>query len=201
MKVTLKAITANPEAVIADAARTCYDSFGKQSLESDERLLKHCLNAKPLPHLSVFEHASATFLIEGISRACSHQLVRHRLASYSQRSQRYVKEDNFAYVTPQSIFEHGAAKEAFDEFMIESAATYDKLIGCGVKPEDARFVLPNACATEIVMTANFREWKYVSEIRGINPHAQWEIRGMVRKILRILFDYAPIIFRDQYDKL
>lgn len=196
MDVRLKSITADPEVIIAEAARICYDSFGKQSEESDARLIKHLLNNR---HHSVFEHASATFLISGISRACSHQLVRHRLASYSQRSQRYVKEDNFAYVTPQSIFENKTAHEVFNDFMIESAASYDKLLQCGIKAEDARFVLPNACATEIVMTANFSEWRYIIGMRALNPHAQWEIREMTKQILGILALHAPLIFEDQVE--
>ncbi len=196
MDVKLKSITPDSQVIIAEAARTCYDSFGKQSEEADERLLHYLLNSG---HHSVLEHASATFLISGISRACSHQLVRHRLASYSQRSQRHVKEDNFAYVTPQSIFEDEYAKKIFDEFMMDCAARYDELIGCGIKAEDARFVLPNACATEIVMTANFSEWRYIIHKRGLNMRAQWEIRGMVLQILGILGLHAPLIFADQIE--
>jgi thymidylate synthase (FAD) len=193
MDVRLKAITPDPEIIIAEAARTCYDSFGKQSEESDARLIKHLLKSG---HHSVFEHAVATFLISGISRACSHQLVRHRLAAYSQRSQRYVKETGFEYVTPPWIEIEGMS-EFYDDIMADLQSAYSNLIGAGVKPEDARFVLPNACCTEIVMTANFREWRHIISLRGLNIKAQWEINEMAKQILRILALHAPLIFEDQ----
>lgn len=196
MEVTLKSITPDSQIVIAEAARTCYDSFGNSSEESDEHLIKHLLNNG---HHSVLEHASATFLIGGISRACSHQLVRHRLASFSQRSQRYVNEDGFDYVIPPSLRGDGTDWE-FTRIMNRIQEGYKEFIKAGIKPEDARFVLPNACKTEIVMTANFREWRHVIEIRGLNKHAQWEIKEMAEKILRILSLHAPLIFADQIEK-
>lgn len=196
MDVRLKSITPDPEVVIAEAARTCYDSFGKQSEEADEKLIRHLLKSG---HHSVLEHATATFLISGISRACSHQLVRHRLASYSQRSQRYVKENLFDYVAPPSMVNGSKAFDIFHETIGYLQGSYAALIECGVKPEDARFVLPNACETEIVMTANLREWRYIIHERGLNPKAQWEIKEMVRQILGILGLHAPLIFEDQVE--
>ncbi len=194
MKVTIESHTMMPEDIIADAARVCYDSFGKKSPESDVRLIKHLIKSG---HHSVLEHASATFYIQGISRACSHQLVRHRLAAYSQRSQRYVKEDGFKYVIPPSVID----KKQVDNFksaMIDIQDTYNVLLEAGVKPEDARFLLPNACETNIVMSANFREWRHIINERGLNPHAQWEIREMVLHILDALYKLAPIVFEDLY---
>jgi thymidylate synthase (FAD) len=146
-------------------------------------------------HLSVLEHASAAFRIRGVSRALTHQLVRHRLASYSQRSQRYVSEGGFPYVTPPAIEGDPAAKRRYDDAVENARAAYEDLIALGVKREDARFVLPNATATEIVMTANFREWRHVLELRG-HRSAQWEIRRLAVAILKILREYAPATFGD-----
>jgi thymidylate synthase (FAD) len=146
-------------------------------------------------HLSVLEHASATFRIKDVSRTLSHQLVRHRLASYSQRSQRYVKEDGFAYVTPPAIAANEDALDVFRKAVEETRAAYDKLLEAGVAPEDARFVLPNAAATEIVVTANFREWRHILALRG-NAAAQWEIRQLAIAILKELKKKAPATFAD-----
>jgi thymidylate synthase (FAD) len=145
-------------------------------------------------HHSVFEHACATFRVRGVSRACSHQLVRHRLASYSQRSQRYVKEREAIFVTPPSVRAAGAEAEGFyRKSMLAAWDAYLELMSRGVPREDARYVLPNACATEIVMSANFREWLHVLELR-LAPDAQWEIAELCRLIHQKLMEVAPGVF-------
>ena len=146
-------------------------------------------------HLSVLEHACATFLIKGGSRAFTHQLVRHRMASFTQQSQRYVDESNFHYVVPPSIGENKKALELFESFMENVKEVYAQLKSMGIRKEDARFVLPNAVESEIVMTANFREWRHVFMLRG-DKAAQWEIRKIVIEIFKILKEMVPEIFPD-----
>ncbi len=146
-------------------------------------------------HLSVLEHASASFRIRGGSRSFTHQLVRHRMASFTQQSQRYVNEENFHFVTPPSIEGNPEALKVYREFMEEARRVYARLRGLKIKKEDARFVLPNAVFSEIVITANFREWRHILELRG-SRHAQWEIRRMAVEVLRILQEKAPSVFHD-----
>ncbi len=146
-------------------------------------------------HLSVLEHASATFRITGGSRSFTHQLVRHRLASFTQQSQRYVDESGFDYVTPPSIADNPQARQLFSSFMEEARRLYKKLRSLGIKSEDARFVLPNAVCSQIVVTANFREWRHIIELRG-HRSAQWEIRRMAIECLKILKEKAPAVFAD-----
>jgi thymidylate synthase (FAD) len=135
-----------------------------------------------------------------MSRACSHQLVRHRLASYSQKSQRYVKESQFEYVIPPQIKNLGDDSiYDFKKQMSIIQGMYEYWKSKGIKNEDARFVLPNACTTQIGMTTNFREWRSIFELR-CDRHAQWEIREMCCKILEILYSNAPKVFEDQYNK-
>jgi len=165
MHLELLSITPDAEAVIERAARTCYQSADKADADSATRFLPKLLD---MGHESPFEHAYATFLIRGCSRAMTHQLVRHRLMAFSQRSQRYVSETMFDYVVPPSIpVEHVAEFEADMEVM---GAMYRKWKDRGLRNEDARFVLPNACATEIVVSANFREYRHVFAVR-CSPHA------------------------------
>ncbi len=146
-------------------------------------------------HLSVLEHACATFLIKGGSRAFTHQLVRHRMASFTQQSQRYVDESDFRYVTPPSIEEDPEALKIFEDFMEEARRTYALLKEKGIRKEDARFVLPNAVESEIVITANFREWRHIFTLRG-DRAAQWEIRKIVIEIFKILKELVPEILID-----
>ena len=168
-------------------------------------------------HESVLEHVSFTFGIEGISRACSHQLVRHRIASYSQKSQRYVNENGFEFVTPPAIAEDENAKAEFDSLMNEITESYNKIAdiltekhkaeftaqGLDEKTalskarklanEDARFVLPNACETKIVVTMNVRSLFNFFRHRCCN-RAQWEIRAVAYEMLRLCLETAPHIF-------
>jgi thymidylate synthase (FAD) len=133
-------MTDDPEGLIASSARICYASVPKTA-EADRKLLR---NLREWGHLSAFEHSTATFLVEDVSRACTHQLVRHRIASYNQQSQRYVNEQAFEYVTPPSVAKDQRAKKKFDEAMEVARKAYHELIEAGVPKEDARFVLPNA---------------------------------------------------------
>lgn len=192
MEVELLAITPDAERLIEAAGRTCYDTGDRAGAETAEPFIQMLIRRG---HTSVLEHASATFRLRGVSRALTHQLVRHRLASYSQRSQRYVSEKGFAYVTPPAITAHDAAHEVFEEAVERARAAYEKLIALGIHREDARFLLPNATATEIVITANFREWRHILELRG-HPSAQWEIRELAVRVGKTLQAAAPATFRD-----
>ena len=168
MQVTILNKTDNPLQLISRTAGTCY---GKTNYSA--KRVKTCLQAG---HLSVFEHASVTFEIDGISRACSHQLVRHRLASFSQCSQRYCKIDVSSddwYVTPQALDN----SERFRVVMAQCAAAYCEALDSGIKPEDARYLLPEATKTKIVVTMNVRELFHFFDVRN-NNRAQWEIRDV-----------------------
>ncbi len=192
MKVELIYITPNAEKVIEKAGRTSYQSFNRIGEGSEKKFIRMIIN---LGHLSVIEHAVASFRISDVSRSLTHQLVRHRLASFTQKSQRYVDERNFTFVEPPKVEENPEAHEIYVNFMKTVRETYKKLREFKIPKEDARFVLPNATTTEIVITANLREWRHIVELRG-NEHAQWEIRRMTIEILRILKREAPTVFED-----
>jgi thymidylate synthase (FAD) len=189
--VSLIRITPDPEKVIAKSARLCYASEAR-SEDADSELVKKLRDWK---HFSTFEHACATFLIDGVSRALTHQLVRHRIASYSQQSQRYVNEGGFKYVIPPKIESDDNAKKKYVECIEDVRRTYDELIGMGVAREDARFVLPNACETKIMVTMNFRELRHFISLRS-EKGAQWEIRDLAQNMLKILRKEAPNAFDD-----
>lgn len=195
MSVVLLDITNNSEELIETAARICYDSQPKEGYVTG-KLIKRLIASG---HFSPLEHAKATFKIDEVSRAMTHQLVRHRLASFTQRSQRYVDEQDFWYVTPTSIIEGGLEHE-YQNDMQKIRDLYGKYREFGIKPEDARFFLPNACQTEIIVTANFREWRTIFELR-CSTHAQWEIRNCCKEILTILHEKAPNVFDDIYTKV
>jgi thymidylate synthase (FAD) len=144
-------------------------------------------------HESPLEHAYATFRIRNCSRAMTHQLVRHRLMSVSQQSQRYVNEDGFAYVVPESMPAEWV--DDFDDDMKAIQAMYRKWRQRGLRKEDARFVLPNACVSEIVVSANFREWRHIFKLRT-SAKAQWEIRDACRAMLAMLTEHAAACFDD-----
>ncbi len=190
MQVKLISYTPNPEKHIEYCARICYDSNDKVSKTDTGKFLAGLLKSG---HLSVFEHASASFYIEGVSRALTHQLVRHRLASYSQRSQRYVSETDFEYTIPPEIECNPDAKIEFERAVESIKQSYQKLRELGAKKEDARFLLPNAVHSTITMTANFREWLAVLDLR-VSKHAQWEICGMAVLIWKELYKIAPSVF-------
>jgi len=168
MKVTLISSTPNPELTIARAARLCYRrSYDEDiTLEKAQKLIREIVARG---HESVLEHASFTFLIGGISRAASHQLVRHRIASYSQQSQRYIHFKNPEFVIPPSMIKMGIAEE------------------------DARYILPQAITSQIILTANAREYLHILKLR-LCSRSQWEIRMIATAILKILKELSPIIF-------
>jgi thymidylate synthase (FAD) len=173
MNVTLIQATPNPVETIAQIASICYDSNPKNPMA----LVKHLYNGG---HHSVFEHIYFTFKIEGISRACSHQLVRHRHCSFTQRSQRYCSEDGFEYVTPATM---NAIEFRGDMGMIEGFYSYYQQLG--VPNEDARYILPNACATSLYMSLNLRELIHMANER-LCTRAQWEIRDLVKEMCNLV---------------
>jgi thymidylate synthase (FAD) len=198
MRVQLLTHTPDPEQVVAAAARLCYsDATISQLLErAPEQAPKLLRKILDMGHLSVLEHASFTFGIEGISRACSHQLVRHRIASYSQQSQRYVSHDErFEAVTPASIADRPELAVRFEQHLAATHELYRELLDAGVPAEDARFVLPNAAATKLVMTMNARELHHFFALRCCR-RAQWEIRAMAKEMLRLARRAAPLLFAD-----
>ena len=172
MNVSLIQSTPNPIETIAQIASICYDSSPKTPMKLVTHLYKN-------GHHSVFEHIYFTFKIEGISRACSHQLVRHRHCSFTQRSQRYCSEDGFEYVIPPTIDED-------DLWMnMDTIATwYENYQKDGVPNEDARYILPNACTTDIYLSCNLRELIHICNER-LCSRAQWEIRELVQKMVAL----------------
>jgi len=192
MRVELLFITANAEKLIEEAGRTSYLSFDKQGSDTEKKFIRMLIKDG---HHSVLEHAYATFRIFGVSRAFTHQLVRHRLCSFTQQSQRYVDESKFNYIEPESIKDNLKAHSLFTKFMENAKRVYLELQRLGIKNEDTRFVLPNSVESQIVVTANFREWRHIVGLRG-NPDAQWEIRRVAIEILKILKKYAPTVFED-----
>jgi len=184
VKVSIISCTPDPEQVCARAASICYKS------EPSIKVLKHCLEAG---HLSIFEHASITFLIEGISRVTSHQLVRHRIGwSYSQVSQRYTGCSREDVIIPPELTEH---KKDLDNVFDIAYKTYQKLLNQGAKKEDARYVLPNAATTDIVATANLRALLNYFPLR-LCKRAQWEIRDMSYLMLDHCKRLAPNVFEN-----
>jgi thymidylate synthase (FAD) len=146
-------------------------------------------------HLSVLEHASATVRISGTSRAFTHQIVRHRMASFTQQSQRYVNEETFRFIEPPSIQANPEGHEMYVDFMERARDVYYRLQESGIRKEDARFVLPNSVESEIVITANLREWRHIIEVRG-DSRAQWEIRRAIGMVFRLLKAAVPSVFFD-----
>ena len=196
MKVELLTHTPEPELVVAAAARLCYSNSSIEALLEKSRVEREAFLEKitSLGHLSVLEHVSFSFGVEGISRACSHQLVRHRLASYSQQSQRYVSHrQRFEAVTPASIEQRPELKERYDALLDDIQALYSDLLEAGVPAEDARFVLPNAATTKIVVTMNGRELLHFFSLRCCR-RAQWEIQELAKRMLVLVKPLAPILF-------
>lgn len=192
MRVELLFITPNAQKLIEEAGRTSYLSFDKQGRNTEKKFIRMLIKNG---HLSVLEHAYATFRISCVSRAFTHQLVRHRLCSFTQQSQRYVDESEFNYIEPESIKNNSKSHSLFTKFMESAKRVYSELQRLGIKNEDARFVLPNAVESQIVVTANFREWRHIIGLRG-SSDAQWEIRRVVIEILKILKKYTPTVFED-----
>lgn len=195
MEVALLTCTPNPEEMIWNAARTCYKKDANE-WTSDPVLIaegiKKLLNNK---HMSPFEHAVFTFGVSGISRACSHQLVRHRIASYNQQSQRYVDMADFDVVVPESIEKTIPALSIFENIMDQIDTAYDELVTLGIPKEDARYILPNAATTNIIVTMNARELLHFCNER-CDKHAQWEIRELANKMKRLAKLTAPNVFSE-----
>lgn len=191
VEVKLLAITPGSEQLVEQAGRLCYASGNKLGT-NDNWLMARIKKG----HESLIEHASATFYIKA-SRALTHELVRHRIASYSQRSQRYVKESHADYITPPEISESSKSnvQEIYDQAMSTAWDSYRQLLAAGVKAEIARYVLPNACATEIICTWNFREIRHIVNLRA-SPAALPEMRIVAGKIKEIMKIQAPKVFGD-----
>lgn len=189
IEVKLLAITPDAEELTEQAGRLCYASGDKQG--SNENWLQTRIKQG---HESLVEHASATFFIRA-SRALTHELVRHRIAAYSQRSQRYVKETTAEFITPPELGEISGAPDIYQESMNSAWDAYKKLINSGVKAEIARYVLPNACSTEIICTWNFREIRHIINLRS-GPAALPEMRAVANAIKEIMKAQAPKIFGD-----
>ena len=182
-----------PEELVEFAGRICYRSAPRG--DAGDFVMKRVKEG----HESIIEHASVTFLIEGISRACSHQIVRHRIASYSQESQRYVDMSDPAFVVPPAIADNADALAIWDTFVEQAKVAYQKLREQGIRKEDSRFLLPNAAATRLVMTMNFRSLRHFFEVR-CKKDAQWEIRDVALEMLRQMHAVAPAVFGDLYER-
>ena len=190
MKVELIACTSDPQSVIEEAGRTCYLSFDQIGADSADSFIRKAIARG---HESILEHASATFRVIGGSRVFTHQQVRHRIASFSQQSQRYVNEDEFDYVIPPSIMNNPEACAEFISCIEQCRQSYKKLRSMNILKEDARYVLPNALESEIVVTMNFRELRHLFHLRG-EKCAQWEFRAVCRAMHSLICPIAPAVF-------
>lgn len=221
LKVRLISHTDNPEKLIAQAAKICYSPVGVDEIEKsldESNVEKFIQMLMDIGHESPIEHVSFTFAVEGVSRTLTHQLVRHRMASYSQQSQRYVKLEQFEYIIPPSIEKNEMAKKIFIKAMEEDQQHYGEivdilykenlelLISHGVDEklakskaekksiEDARYIFPNACETKIVFTMNARSLFNFFKARCCN-RAQWEIRGLAIEMYKLVKNVAPTLFK------
>lgn len=200
MKVKLINYTKDPEKIVAQSARLCYSAMDIEDLSktltstSIKKLVEKIIK---LGHYSVLEHVSFTFAIEGISRVTTHQLVRHRLASFSQQSQRYVeiKKKGFPYITPGSIEKNKKIAKIYRETVEELDKIYHIFLKHNIPAEDARYILPQAVETKIIFTANARELLHIFKLRCCS-RAQWEIRKVAKKMLSEVKVIAPNIFKN-----
>ncbi len=195
LKVTLLTHTPEPEKIVAAAARCCYSNDDPNNLldkMTDEKAAKFLQKLNDLGHQSPIEHVSFTFSISGVSRALLAQITRHRLASFSVRSQRYCGFDKADFIKPPSIA-NSNVENIFDEALIETKKNYDALIDAGILKEDARMVLPNAAATSMVLTMNARELLHFFSLRCCT-RAQWEIRDLANEMATIVKKIAPNLF-------
>lgn len=196
MEVKLLRYTPEPDKTVAMSARLCYSPIGAAELEekiTDEQAAKLVKQLASMGHSSTFEHVTFTFAIEGVSRVLTHQLVRHRIASYSQQSQRYVKEHDFETIMPPTIAARPEMKAKFEGLCKEIQDLYNEMTEAGIPAEDARYILPNAAETKIVVTMNARSLMHFFELRCCN-RAQWEIRELANKMLAQVKEVAPILF-------
>lgn len=198
MQVVLLKFTPDPEHVVAQAARLCYSAAGIEAVAeklTPEKIAPLVTQLREQGHLSTFEHASFTFGVEGVSRSLTHQLVRHRLASYSQQSQRYVgmSELPSGAVVPGTIT--GKLREKFGDMLRAIGDFYEEMRQAGVPAEDARYILPNAAPTKIIVTMNARELLHFFRLRCCN-RAQWEIHALADEMLKMAKSAAPLLFRN-----
>lgn len=199
MQVSLLYHTQDPERAVATAARLCYAPIGAAELmetmsnEQVKKILRVIMNSG---HYSALEHASYTFAVDGVSRALTHQLVRHRIASFNQQSQRYVTlSGEPEVIIPESIKESLELSALFHTAIDTAYNAYQELLDAGVPAEDARYLLPNACASKIVVTMNMRELLHFFELRCCR-RSQWEIQELGNTLLELAMPTAPYIFRD-----
>ncbi len=222
MKVTLITYTPQPEKIVAASAKLCYSDTGADTLLEgldEEKTQNFVQMLASIGHESPVEHVSFTFGIEGVSRTFLAQITRHRIASYSVQSQRYVKQNNFIYITPPEIENDEDAKKIFDQSMNYAVSSYnriadilekkhfDEFIRKGLDEksakskaekkaiEDARFVLPNACETKMVVTMNVRSLLNFFRLRCCY-RAQWEIKAVADEMLRLCCNVAPSLFKN-----
>ena len=199
LNVKLIAFTQNGELVSALAAKLCYSNADLDGLQQKLSLTEQTEFIRKIVsigHHSVLEHLNFTFGVEGVSRALTHQLVRHRLASYSQKSQRYVSHGaSFEYVVPETVKADEELLREYDAAMDEIGKIYDRLAQAGIPAEDARYVLPNACETKIIITMNARELLHFFSVRCCE-RAQWEIRHMAFEMLKLARKAAPAVFEN-----
>lgn len=196
MRVCLIEFTPNPETVVAAAGYTCHSKKCIAPETLDDKKIKKILKFLNVSgHHSVLEHASFTFAVDGLSRACSHQLVRHRVASYSQQSQRYVDLSDAGYVVPKTILRNKKTKRIFESEISNIWEAYKKLTGNKIPDEDARYILPNATKTSIVITMNARELTHFFSLRCC-VRAQWEIRELANKMLKEVKKVSPLLFEN-----
>lgn len=197
MRLELIAWTPQAEEICAAAARLCYQSVGIDNLAQIPEKKVESLLSKVISsgHHSVLEHASFTFAVEGLSRACTHQLVRHRIASFSQQSQRHVQVEETEFVTPPKIRSDPELKKVFEESLNSSFKAYKKLVDSGIPIEDARYLLPQASKSRLVFTMNARELWHFFELRCCEK-AQWEIRALAFLALKRVKEIAPNLFRN-----
>lgn len=207
MKVELISYSNLGEKVCGIASKTC---VSEDIPGVDDDVMKSLKSAISSNHMAVLEHWSATFAVSGVSRALTHQLVRHRMASYAQQSQRYVKMKDFDYIIPDSIKDNtdllwkGSILDGLNDstvaweyelLMDKIYRIYSRLIEVGIPEEDARYILPNACTTNIIVTMNARELRHFFSLRCCE-RAQWEIRELAKKMLKICKEVSPTIFED-----
>ena len=197
MNVKLIGYSPNPEKIPAMAGMLTHSKSKPEDLlkASDKSLNAVLKEVLKMGHTSVIEHTSFTFAISDVSRALTHQLVRHRIASYAQQSQRYVNLEKPCFVTPPKISKNKKMKKAYDKTMENIWKEYNKLLNLGIPAEDSRFVLPNAACTNIIVTMNARSLLNFFELRTCQ-HAQWEIRKCAQKMLSEVKKVAPIIFNN-----
>lgn len=197
LKVKLIAHTPDADKTVAAAAKLCYSAADVDTLMDNltaDKVDTLIEKLADLGHESPIEHASYTFAVEGVSRALLAQLTRHRIASYSVQSQRYVDKSDFDYVVPPSIAEDAENFAMYCRFMDLAGMYYRHFLRVDIPAEDARYVLPNACDTRIIFTMNARSLHNFFRLRCCN-RAQWEIRALADEMLRLCREVSPILFK------